>query len=350
MRLLVNGAPLLWPACGSRTYLVELLTELISQGHAPDLQVLLPRGHLGWRRDHVPTIAPGSADVVPLRRAWLWEQLTLTSLPRRGGILMTPYVAPNFRGPQSVTLLDVIPWLDATAAGLTAATRSLRPLLARNLRRAELVIAISETVRLQAIDLLAVSPERVVSVPLAAGRAFGPQPKELVARVLAACGLHDDFVIWAGGYGPRKRPDLLLRAVKQARMPIRVVLVGDPPAALRAHADVQTSVLPRVTTEDLAVLYAASAAAVYLSEYEGFGLPPVEAAACGTRVVSSNLPSVRESLGPAATYAAELSAEAVADALASALSRPRPSPLRKRTWPEVAKETWDAHVMRWPDT
>ncbi len=202
-------------------------------------------------------------------------------------------------------------------------------------RYATRIIADSEHTRRDVIALLGVAPERIDVVPLAAGPEFHPptDPAEDQAA-LARYGLRDgDYVLFVGTIEPRKNLVRLATAFKAAverepRLTTRLVLAGGwgwltGPIAegLEALNLGARLVMPgRVPPEDLPALLRGARAMAYVSLYEGFGLPPLEAMACGTPVVASHNSSIPEVVGDAGLLVDPYDVGAIAAALGRLLT------------------------------
>jgi glycosyltransferase involved in cell wall biosynthesis len=117
------------------------------------------------------------------------------------------------------------------------------------------------------------------------------------------------------------------------------VLVG--PASRWAHELAGVHLTGLVEDDDLAAIYSGARALVFPSDDEGFGLPPVEALACGTPVVVCDVPALREVLGERATF---VDCDDLAGLLSAAarVKRPAPSP-PGWSWEDAARATWDAY-------
>ena len=238
--------------------------------------------------------------------------------------------------PQVITLHDVIP-LRRRAEYLRTGLRFRLRYLA--VQRATMVIVPTETVREEAIARLKLDPERVRAIGEAAATAFFPRPAEEVAATRGRLGIPEEYLLWVGGLEhpePRKR----VAALAAAPRTLPLVLAG--PASRWAHelgGDV--IVTGRVSDDDLAALYTGARALVFASDDEGFGLPPVEALACGTPVAASDIPVLREVLGDRATFAARDDLAALIRAGEEA-SRPAPAP-PAFTWEDAARATWEVY-------
>jgi len=170
--------------------------------------------------------------------------------------------------------------------------RAERLLLARAARTADAIVTPSA---FTASRLAALYGRTAIVTALAAGPWATPPPPEEVERVRATYSLAGDFVLQVGTVEPRKLTGLLVAAAQQAGVP--VVLAGMGSAALTG-AGVQG--LGHIPAQDLPALYAAATLVCYLSAYEGFGLPPLEAMACGAAVLASDVPPIPEVLLDAA--------------------------------------------------
>jgi glycosyltransferase involved in cell wall biosynthesis len=233
-------------------------------------------------------------------------------------------------------------------------------------RTAAHVFTVSEASRDAVARRVGLAPERLTIVPEAPDPVFHPRSRPELERVLSAIGLDGsrDFVLYAGGISPHKNIETLLDAfagLRGRRERPLLVLVGDleRETYVSAAASIRRRIeelglgshvlLPGFVSDDaLAALYTAATAVALPSLAEGFGLPAVEAAACGAAVVLSDLPAHRESLGndgglyfapqdsAALTAALELLLEDV-DARAALAARGRAA---------VAELTWDAAAER----
>jgi glycosyltransferase involved in cell wall biosynthesis len=167
-----------------------------------------------------------------------------------------------------------------------------------------------------------------------------------VRAVRQRFGLPDRYLLWVGGLrapDPRKRLTALTRAART--MPL--VLVGPTGAWAQELPDVHLT--GGVTDDELAAIYSGAHALVFPSDDEGFGLPPVEALACGTPVAACDVPALREVLQG---HAMLRSVEDVDGLVAAAESarRPAPAPL-SWSWADAADATWEvyAQAAREPD-
>lgn len=183
-------------------------------------------------------------------------------------------------------------------------------------RHAARVFTVSNAARAAVATRFGLDPERIAVVPEAPDPVFQPRPVEEAVPDLAALGLPSGpFLLYAAGISPHKNVETLLDAFAALEQPPPLVLVGaleDEPY-LSAAGSVRDRIarLPTghravltgfVSDEALARLYSAASVVVCPSLAEGFGLPPVEAAACGAPTLLSDLAAHRETLGDGALY------------------------------------------------
>ena len=208
-------------------------------------------------------------------------------------------------------------------------------------RRARLVVTDSAFSGAEIRELLRVPDDRIRVVPLAVDPCFEPLDREgALDRVRGKYGIpFDRFLLFVGEVQPRKNVDRLLRAFARLRAgtgtDCGLVLVGnrkyagcDPVRLIEEHglsgAAVHTGFVPQ---EDLVDFYCAADLFVFPSLYEGFGLPPLEAMACGTPVAASDRGALPEVLAAAAAYFDPLDP----DAIAASISRLLESSERRET-------------------
>jgi glycosyltransferase involved in cell wall biosynthesis len=240
-----------------------------------------------------------------------WEQwslpLELAFAPL--DILHSPDFIPPFRTrcPVVITVhdLDFLRYPETKSADALHYYRQV----GRAVAEAEGVIAVSETTKRDMVELLGVPPERVDVVYHGVSSYYRPlESREEAQTFCGEHGLPETFILWVSTIERRKNLACLLQALAQTDLPPslqRLVLVGSQ--GWRAEESLvlidelglreRTTLYGPATREELLYLYNAAWVLVYPSFYEGFGLPPLEAMACGTPVISSTTPALREVLG-----------------------------------------------------
>jgi glycosyltransferase involved in cell wall biosynthesis len=227
-------------------------------------------------------------------------------------------------------------------------------------RRARRILTVSEASRRDILRLLGPPPERVVVVPNAIDEQFWtpPAPQE-VARVAERYQLADPFVLYAGNIKPHKNLERLIAAFARLRRGgferVKLLIIGDEiskyPALRRAVHRHQLHPVVRflgfVPDRTLAVLYRLADLFVFPSLYEGFGLPPLEAMASGTPVVTSNVSSLPEVVGDAAVLVDPYDPDAIAEGMRRVLSDPDlRAELRAKGLARAREFSWDRSVER----
>lgn len=258
--------------------------------------------------------------------------------PRRCDVFHSPWIdGALLRSPvpMVVTLHDVIP-LKRRSEYLRSGLRFKLRYLA--VQRAVRVIVPTQAVADDAMSMLGLPAERVVVIPEAAAAAMSPRSPAEVAEVRERFGLPNPYLVWVGGLrtpDPRKRVAALARAERS----MALVLVGETGRWARELPGV--TLTGEVDDDDLAAIYTGAHALVFPSDDEGFGLPPVEALACGTPVAACDVPAVREVLNGRVALSSVGDMDGLITAAESA-RRPAPPPL-DWSWSEAAAATWTVY-------
>ncbi len=330
--LFVNARILMAPMTGVQRYLTEMLAAWPEQ---PPLQLQPP----SWSARGVSGHA--------------WEQLVL---PRRtrGALLWSPvHSGPVMLEAQVVTVHDIVPldhpeWLHPRFA------RWYRWMLPRLMTRARHVIAISNFTRNRLIACTGIDGDRVSVIHSGVGSGFLADHSQDATPMRQSFGLGGcRYVLSLGALEPRKNLGALIAAWQQAlpNLPDDLDLViaggvgrqsvfGHGPELDRPERVV---FLGRVEDRWLPALYSEAEWFVYPSLYEGFGLPPLEAMACGTPVILNDIEVFREVSGEAAVMVDATNPRALADALSQALTDPDLRETHARRAREVAAR------YRWED-
>lgn len=235
----------------------------------------------------------------------------------------------------------------------------------RAVRFARRIIAISASTRDDLVRLLNVSQDKIdVVIPGIEPNFFSNGDINAVERFRAAHDLPEHFVLYLGTLEPRKNIPALIKAFAQVKrtlhIPHRLVIAGargwkdESIQSTIAEYELENEIsLPGfVPTEELPYWYRAADAFVYPSQYEGFGLPPLEALASGTPVITSNVSALPEAVGDAAIKIDPTDSGELADALTRVLTDSGlrddlhtrgPIQARKFTWERAADLTLQAY-------
>ncbi|HWF53903.1 MAG TPA: glycosyltransferase family 1 protein [Solirubrobacteraceae bacterium] len=266
------------------------------------------------------------------------DEIVETHEPKRCDVFHSPWIdGALLRSPvpMVVTLHDLIP-LKRRGEYLRTGLRFKLRYLA--VQRAVRVIVPTNAVADDAIHELEIPAERIEVIGEAAAPAFTPRSPEEVAAMRERYELPEQYLLWVGGLSnpePRKRVAALTRAKRS--MPL--VLVGAHSRWARELSDVTLTGV--VTDDELAAIYTGAHALVFPSDDEGFGLPPIEALACGTPVAVSDVPAMREVLDGRAIVHDIGDLDGLI-AAAETARRPAPAP-PPWTWADAAQSTWQVY-------
>ena len=206
-------------------------------------------------------------------------------------------------------------------------------------QRADRVIVPSNVVADDARERLDIDGERISVIPEAAAASMYPRGSDEVAAVRARYSLPEEYLLWVGGM---LHPERRKRVADLAQAPRRMPLVLAGPTRPWAHELPNVTLTDQVNDDELAAIYSGAHALVFPSDEEGFGLPVVEALACGTPVVACEARALREVLGPRATFVERGDMEGLLEAGANA-TRPAPQP-PLWSWADAARATWSVYA------
>jgi glycosyltransferase involved in cell wall biosynthesis len=231
----------------------------------------------------------------------------------------------------------------------------------RAARRARLIICMSEHAKARISARLGVAPDRLRVVPCGVAECFSPSdaPEAAAARVPCRNFLRGRrYVLGVGTIQARKNFTALARAIARVRLggeDLALVIAGaDVPGAAAIRAEIRTVLGPDAawfgapTDDALADLYRAATAVAVVSTYEGFGIPVIEALACGAPVLVADRGPLVEVSGGAAVIARSTDADAISEALLALLRAPARERFerRRRGLERAAALSWRA-VARW---
>jgi glycosyltransferase involved in cell wall biosynthesis len=193
----------------------------------------------------------------------------------------------------------------------------------RRIHRATHIITVSNFVRSEICNEFPIDPDRVTTIWEAPDPSFFPRKREKIDEVIKRLKLPRDYLLFVGTLEPRKNLSLLIKALARGKDDIPIVLVGWKgwgdnqwwQVAKEAGITKRIFTTGFVDEESLSCLYSGALALVFPSHYEGFGLPLLEAMACGCPVVSSNAASLPEVAGDAAVFIDPNDDEDLADAM-----------------------------------
>ena len=346
---------------GIGTYLQNLLKELVRLDDDAEYVVLCYRRDLEWLATLGPRVRPvlTAADTYSLL-----EQIEIPWRLWRAGVDLfhSPhYVLPLLvTCPSVVTIHDCIHLMFPQYLPNKLAIHYARFFMWWATRRARLVMTVSEASKRDILHFFNVPPEKVVVVHNAIDERFLTPPPDIeLQRVRERYQLQHGFVLYAGNIKPHKNLVRLIEAFSQVRQgpfqELKLLIIGDEisklPALRRAvhqlklHKHVRF--LGYIPDETLAVLYRSAEVFVFPSLYEGFGLPPLEAMASGTPVVTSNTSSMPEVTGGAAVLVDPYDVGSIVDGVRRVLTDPSLAAELRRKGPLRAREfSWARSVAK----
>ena len=271
------------------------------------------------------------------------------------------YVLPPLsRGKSVVTIHDCIHLMFPEYLPNRMALTYARASLWAGARVSNRILTVSEASKRDILRFFDVPPEKISVIYNGIDERFRVQPaEEEMARVTQRYQLTGDFVLYAGNVKPHKNVERLIDAFQLVRQDgldhLKLIVIGDE---ISKYAELRRAVhrynlhkyvrfLGYMPDATLAVLYRLAAVFVFPSLYEGFGLPPLEAMASGTPVVTSNVSSLPEVAGDAAVLVDPRDPRAIADGIRRVLTeRGLRETLRAKGLNRAAEFSWERSVQR----
>jgi glycosyltransferase involved in cell wall biosynthesis len=359
----IDGNFLTMPHSGIGTYVRGLADALVADADALGIRIRMLEPAPGR------FLHPGSK-----QHRFLWDAFGITGALMAAGdpkpdLLHLPQMSAPFAVPVPlvVTIHDVIPFvMDDYRA--SRAMRLYTGLMARSVKKARRVIAPSDSAKTDIARVLGIREEKIVAIPEAADASLVPVTDDSANRTVAQrWGVRGRYLFNIGGFDRRKNLPLLIEAFAAA-IPridddVHLVIAGAPhtgnervfpplePVIRRHGLEGRVLLTGRVTDDERRELYQAAHLYITPSEYEGFGLTPLEAMACGVPAIVANRTSLPEVVGDAGLtveptvddLAAAIVEVMTDDAMRDDLSRRSLARARTFTWAEAARRTADVY-------
>jgi glycosyltransferase involved in cell wall biosynthesis len=311
MRIGIDGMSLAQPRTGVGTYTFELARALAAAAPPDEFELVSP---LPFEPSVLAGIQPANLRCIYTKPNVLQRRWWTIGLPRY--IRSHPFelfhgtnyeVPLRAQCPTVVTIHDLSLLLHSSTHEARAVRRArlLLPLMAR---KAKLIVTPSELIKNEVCEHLRIQPRKVFAIPLAPRANFKPLPLEQTVAVRQRLNVADEFLLFVGTIEPRKNLLTLVQALEEllrtTDLRPQLVVAGKvgwkvDDVLARVHGSTsrdRVRMIGFVSDNELRALYSSCRAFVYPSVYEGFGLPPLEAMACGAPVIASRVPSIKESV------------------------------------------------------
>lgn len=302
--------------------------------------------------------------LIPFPKFWTQTRLALELMIHPVDVFMLPIQAlPFFHPRNSVITVHDIAYEFFPEAFSPFMLFYLKLTTRFGVRFARKILAVSESTKNDIVKVYGIDRDKIEVTHLGVDARFQPLPYDSVQQVLDKFGLsYKKYILFTGTLQPRKNisklVDAYIRLKNEYHIEEKLVIAGgkgwlwEPILEKIETANMKDSIklLGYVDTDDLPLLYNGATLLTLPALYEGFGLPPLEAMACGTPVVVSNISSLPEVVGDAGVLVDPNSVESIADGLSkvlmdknlqSELSKKGIEQAQKFTWEQTARKTLD---------
>ena len=337
---------------GVERYACNLLRSLVEVGQEEEFVLFGCKGCQPELPAHRNLSIVGSCAFSSPALRHVWEQAVLPAIAGRSKVdlLINPVnTAPMFFS-RNVMVIHDLAFLEHPEWFNRNFVRYYMNVIPRAASRARAIITVSEFSKDRIIHLLKVPEEKVHVVYQGIDPAFQPISEGEVERTLAKFRLKRPYVLFVGSITPRKNLQSAIKAFELLRTKLAIMhtmaVVGVnsyqfPKEEISSKDSDGICVVGYADDTDLPQLYTGADVLVYPSLYEGFGLPPLEAMACGTPVVTSNRTSLPEVVGDAALTADPEDLTALSEAIGRILTDNELSAgLKTRGLERVKQFTW----------
>jgi glycosyltransferase involved in cell wall biosynthesis len=359
MRICINASPAVHHIAGLGRYTQELMTALMATDFENEYVAFYNRpseAKVDPPLDRIPHLTT-NLPTKPWRFSALLAHFARISqdrmFPHVDLFHATDHLLPRFSGVKSVFTLHDLVFCFYPETHKLLNRWFLTLMMPRFLKAADAVIAVSEHTKKDAIHMYGVHENKIKVIHEGVNAGFRRRPADAVAAVRHRYSLPDRFILSVGTIEPRKNFTSLVEAyhaLKNLGTDCRLVIVGKRGwlyegffRRLRELGLEDEVIFPGfVPDDDLPPLYSAADLFVFPSLYEGFGLPVLEAMACGTPVVTSNASSLPEVVGDAALLVDPNDVQALIRAMSAVLDdKDLRGELRAKGPRQAAKFSWE---------
>jgi glycosyltransferase involved in cell wall biosynthesis len=367
MRIAIDYTTAIRQGAGIGTYIRCLVDALLAQDQTNQYILLSSQPPQEGRT--FPAARNVTARRVPIRERYLniiWYRWQLPPYANWFSGKVDIYHGPDFvlppfsRRPRTVVTIHDLAFLEYPQYAVPELAAYLRKVVPRAARAADVVATVSRASAQTLMRYLETPAEKLVIVPPGVARSFQRITDTLLLEATRyKYGLKHPFVLAVGTKEPRKNHLGLIRAFHQTLSrrprPKMLVIVGGPgwlyeeteQEVARLQLTDKVRFLGRVSTLDLVLLYSMADVFAYPSFYEGFGMPALEALACGAPVVTSNTSALPEVVGDAALQVDPHDIDALAAAITRLLGDEQlREQLRQKGYQQVKRYTWEASARK----
>ena len=370
MRVGLDGLPLSEPRTGVGHYTLELARALARIAPSDQFELIAPApfepgAKLEIDGANLPNLLTTSLKASAVRGYW-WS-LGLPLYARKAAFDVfhgTNFEVPLWKKNRTVVTIHDLSALLHPEKHRSRMVRRARFRLPLVVRIANMIVTPTESIRREVCKHLRVKASKVVAIPLAARARFQPLPRAQTVETRKRLGVEDDFLLFVGTLEPRKNLLTLLKAfeqvVRHSSFRPQLVIAGgegwlmDDLFAFIRKAEIRDRLCLTgyLNDDELCALYSSCKIFIYPSVYEGFGLPPLEAMACGAPVIAGRIPALQETLGSAAQLVEPLDVDELAKSIVDLLQDDNRRNIlgsegRQRaaefSWERTARLTWDVY-------
>jgi glycosyltransferase involved in cell wall biosynthesis len=357
MRIGLDGYPLTEPRTGVGHYTFELARALALAHPADQFELVSPKpfAEYVFEQEPLPNLSFIKAKSSSIRGHW-WS-VGLPLYAKRAGLDLfhgTNFELPLWNRRRTVLTIHDLSALRYPELHRPRLARRARLRLPLAARLARAIITPTEAIKREVCSQFRLKAEKITAIHEAPRQVFQPVPLDETLEIRKHLGIENDFLLFVGTLEPRKNLLTLLKAFAQilrhtSWRPQLVVAGGegwlmDETFSFLKESDINKHL--RLTgylnDEELRGLYSSCKAFIYPSLYEGFGLPPLEAMACGAPVVATRIPALQETLGHAAILLEPVDVDGLARAIIDILqSEDRRRAMSSSGLKHAAQYSWE---------
>lgn len=233
----------------------------------------------------------------------IWDQFKLAGHIKKDRIDI--FFSPYYKIPVASRCLKIITIHDTINIEKKKSVRKTHKFFTD---KADRIATVSEYSKQEIIKNLAIDENKIFVINQAISESFFPREKEAIKDKVKKYGIRDKYILFVGNFSPHKNLKILVEAYKNIKKELikeyQLIIVAKKPPGYSGEYEKEEGVkiIDFVEENDFPFLYSGASLFIFPSLKEGFGLPPLEAMACGCPVLSSDIPTSRDNLGNAAMF------------------------------------------------